>query len=331
MIRVGLIGAGLIGAKRAQHMGDAKLVAVHDKDVSRSRALAKNYGAQVEENWKTLVGRSDIDAIVVATSHDGLASCSVAALKSGKHVLVEKPGGRNPQEIKLQIQAARAARKVLRVGFNHRFHPGLKKAAELVASKEFGSLLFIRARYGHGGRVGYEKEWRANPKISGGGELLDQGVHLIDLTQWIGGTFNPAWSMTNTFFWPMKVEDYGFVALKSADSKRWAWLHASWVEWKNVFHFEIFCERAKFEISGLGGSYGPEELKCFRMKPEMGPPEVDVFSFPSEDVSWKNEWEDFERAIHGKPETMGARGEDALRTMNIVHWVYAQKKKARRR
>ena len=126
----------------------------------------------------------------------------------------------------------------------------------------------------------------------------------------------------------MSVEDYGFVALRSKDQRRWAWLHASWVEWKNIFNFELFYREAKLEINGLGGSYGVEELKCFRMKPEMGPPNVDVWTFPGDDLSWKAEWQAFVASVRGE-RNAGARGEDALRTLEIVHWVYAENKKKR--
>ena len=78
----------------------------------------------------------------------------------------------------------------VRVGYNHRFHPALQKARELVDAGALGPLMFIRARYGHGGRVGYDREWRADPNLSGGGELIDQGVHLIDLAGWFLGDFH---------------------------------------------------------------------------------------------------------------------------------------------
>ncbi|MCG3203444.1 MAG: Inositol 2-dehydrogenase/D-chiro-inositol 3-dehydrogenase [Elusimicrobia bacterium] len=322
MIRVGIIGAGLVGAKRADSLSDARLVAVQDKDHSRAKVLAEKHRATVEKDWRDLIARDDIEVVVVSTSHDMLSECSQAALSAGKHVLVEKPGGRNIEEIQRQINASEKFKKILRVGYNHRFHPALQKAKEIVEGHSLGDLMFVRARYGHGGRLGYEKEWRADPSVSGGGELLDQGVHLIDLAQWMMGPLNPRWGTTHTFFWPMKVEDYGFVALESEDHQRCAWLHASWVEWKNIFHFEIFCQRGKLEISGLGGSYGVEELRVFKMKPEMGPPETEVFSFPGSDLSWKLEWESFVRSLQGSPQQIGTTGLEARKNMEIVRWVY---------
>ena len=133
--------------------------------------------------------------------------------------------------------------------------------------------MFIRARYGHGGRVGYEREWRAQREVSGGGELIDQGIHLIDLTRFLAGDVDLAFGELRTTFWDMDVEDNAFLALRP-HAGGFAWLHASWTEWKNLFSLEIMLERAKIEIAGLGGSYGPETLTLFEMLPEMGPPLV---------------------------------------------------------
>ena len=126
------------------------------------------------------------------------------------------------------------------------------------------------ARYGHGGGPGYDREWRADPEIAGGGELLDQGVHLIDLARWFCGDFTEVAGHVATYY-ECPVEDNGFALLKTADG-RVAWLHASCTEWKNLFSFEIFGRVGKLQIDGLGGSYGAERLTFYRMLPEMGPP-----------------------------------------------------------
>jgi predicted dehydrogenase len=259
--------------------------------------------------------------VIIATSNDAISPCSVAALENHKHVLLEKPAGRHPADIVPQIEAAKKSGKILRVGFNHRFHPALLKAKQMVEAGAVGPLMYIRARYGHGGRIGYDKEWRADPKISGGGELLDQGVHLVDLCRWIGGDFRVEFGRVETFFWDMPVEDNGFMLLRSPDGKRSAFLHASCTEWKNLFDFEIFGLTGKLQIWGLGRSYGVEELRYFKMKPEMGPPEIETWSYPGEDISWQAEFDDFLGAIAGKPGE-GALIDDALAAVEIVHDVY---------
>jgi predicted dehydrogenase len=181
--------------------------------------------------------------------------------------------------------------------------------------------MYIRARYGHGGRVGYDKEWRANPAISGGGELLDQGVHLIDLARWFLGDFPHVQGHVATFFWDMPVEDNGFLLLRTAAGQV-AWLHATWTEWKNTFSFELFGRDAKLHIEGLGGSYGVERLSYYKMKPSMGPPETRIWEYPGEDRSWHLELAAFAQAIEARrPAPVGPR--DAQAALEIVRQVYA--------
>src|SRR5262249_10986665 len=157
------------------------------------------------------------------TTNDALAAVTLAAVQHGKHVLVEKPAARSTAELRPVIVAARRAGVVVKVGFNHRFHPALQKARAIWDRGELGSLLYLRGRYGHAGRVGYEREWRADPAVAGGGELLDQGVHLIDLARWFAGDFAEVHGHTGTFFWNMPVEDNGFLLLTTPRGQV-AWL-----------------------------------------------------------------------------------------------------------
>ena len=333
--RIGIIGAGLIGGKRAAALDLAcdRLTWVADLSLDRAGKVAEGHpGVQTTSDWRKLAASPEIDAVIVATTNDQIPAIAAECLKSGKHVLVEKPGGRYPAELNelklISDKVEKSTGHVLRVGFNHRFHPGFVGAKTLVDSGEFGPLMYIRARYGHGGRVGYDKEWRADPKIAGGGELLDQGVHLIDLCRWIGGEFDLKSAHVGTYFWDMPVEDNGFMLLGSPDGKRHAHLHASCTEWKNLFDFEIFLRYAKIQVWGLGRSYGTEELRVYKMKPEMGPPDTEIQSFPGEDRSWHDEWEAFRRAADPRASRddpialrLGKIG-DACRAIEVVHSAY---------
>src|SRR5262249_47990489 len=138
---------------------------------------------------RSVVEHPEVQIVVVATTHDALASTSLLAAQAGKHLLVEKPAARRAHELRPILDVVARNGIVAKVGFNHRFHPALNRAQSLFASDEIGPLCYIRGRYGHGGRPGYDREWRANPRISGGGELLDQGTHLIDLARWFAGEF----------------------------------------------------------------------------------------------------------------------------------------------
>lgn len=321
MLRVGIIGAGLIGRKRAAALQGGKLVAVADLSLDAARTLALAHQADVEPDWTALVRRADIDAVIVATTNDALAACTRAALEAGKHVLVEKPAGRTPAEVRQLRELADRVGRILAVGFNHRFHPAFQRAKQIVAGGSLGPLMYIRARYGHGGRPGYDREWRADPERAGGGELLDQGVHLIDLCRWLGGEFELEFGSVATYFWDMPVEDNGFLLLRSPDGRRRAWLHASCTEWKNLFDFEFFARNGKIEVWGLGRSYGTEELRIYRMKPEMGPPDVEIESFPGEDLSWRDEFTAFCSEIAGETSHLG-RAADAERALALVHQAY---------
>ena len=139
------------------------------------------------------------------------------------------------------------------MGFNHRFHPGIARAAEEVHSGRHGELMHLRARYGHGGRLGYEREWRADPARSGGGELVDQGMHLLDLSHWLAGPLPLHSALLRTQFWDTPVEDNAALILGEAGSRSdpWAMLHVSWTEWKNLFSLEIYCRTAKLQVDGL--------------------------------------------------------------------------------
>ena len=252
---VAIVGCGLIGRKRASSLGlGGRLVACADIDLSRARQLAESCGAKAASDWHELLGLTEVDVILVATRHDSLASVTLEAIKAGKHVLVEKPAARSPVELQPVMDGAKKYGVKVHVGFNHRYHRSLHKAREIVDHGELGELMFIRARYGHGGRIGYEKEWRANPELSGGGELIDQGPHLIDLSRWFLGEFSEVDGFADTFYWDMPVDDNAFMTLKTA-KKQVAFLHVSCTEWKNLFSMEIYGREGKLDILGLGGSY----------------------------------------------------------------------------
>ncbi len=320
-MRVGIVGCGLIGLKRARSLTGSRLVAVADTNLSRAQQLAAQFpGCEAGADWQHLVSRGDVDAVIVATTNNALAPATLAAIQQGKHVLVEKPAARNAAELRPVVSAARQAGVTVKVGFNHRFHPGFRKAREIYDNGGLGQLLYIRARYGHGGRLGYDREWRADPALAGGGELLDQGVHLIDLSRWFAGDFVEVHGRIDTFFWDMPVEDNGFLLLRTAGDQV-AWLHASCTEWKNLFCFEIFGKHGKLQIDGLGGSYGVERLSHYRMLPQMGPPETTIWEYPGDDQSWRLEFAHFAECIARKRRPQGDL-EDALAALEVVQHLY---------
>src|SRR5262249_15136836 len=155
----------------------------------------------------------DVDVVLAAAVHSALPEITLAAVQAGKHVLVEKPAACRAQDLEPVKVAARERGACVRVGFNHRYHPALLNAQELVEEGVLGELMFLRGRYGHGGRPGYEREWRADKRLSGGGELIDQGVHLIDLARMFLGEFTVVEGFAHTYYWPMPVDDNAFLLL----------------------------------------------------------------------------------------------------------------------
>jgi len=271
-------------------------------------------------DWRMAVERRDVDIVIVSTTHDALAEITLAAVCAGKHVLVEKPAARRAAELAPVIAAAKHAQVLVRVGFNHRYHAACRKARELFEAGALGELMYIRGRYGHGGRLGYAQEWRANPEQAGGGELIDQGIHLIDLARWFLGDFVEVQGFAHTYYWDMPVEDNGFMLLKTAQQQV-AFLHASWTEWKNLFSFEIFGRVGKIDINGLGGSYGVERLTYYQMLPQMGLPETTVWEFPTADDSWETETAEFLEDI--RLQRRPAAGlSDAVAALEIVEKIY---------
>jgi predicted dehydrogenase len=297
-LTVGVVGCGRIGARRAGALAPQDvLLACCDLDPDAAAELARRHGSEVCATADELFALEP-DVVVVATVHDQLAALAEQALAAGSHVLVEKPAGVSTAQIERLIECQHAAGRLVKVGFNHRFHPGIARVAEEVHTGSHGELMHLRARYGHGGRPGYDREWRVERERSGGGELVDQGMHLLDLSNWLAGPLPLHSALLRTQFWDATVDDNAALLLGDAGrSGPWAMLHVSWTEWKNLFSLEVYCLTAKLQVDGLAGSYGPQRLRIYRMGPDLGPPALEEIHYPPEDVSWDAEWEHFAEAI----------------------------------
>lgn len=317
-----IIGCGLIGRKRAIALGKtAPLLYTCDLDATRAANLAKLApGCTAVTDVNVVLADPRVTAVIVATLNASLAPLTLAAVRAGKHVLVEKPGALNAAQLRTIRDAGQQTGARVRIGYNHRFHPALQKTRELIDTGALGPLMFLRARYGHGGRKGYDREWRADTKLSGGGELIDQGVHLIDLAGWFLGEFPTVEGHATTSFWDMKVDDNAFLSLRTSANQT-AWLHVSCTEWKNLFSLELYGRDAKIAIDGLGGSYGLERLSFYKMLPEMGPPETTIFEYPRGDESWALELRTFIDDIRLNREPSPGLTE-GIRTLEIVEQIY---------
>lgn len=327
MISFAVIGCGLIGRKRAKAISNlsdhASLIACVDTNRQRAESFASEFNCIAFDNYSQMLAKANPDAVIIATTHESLVSIATEVTRAGKDILLEKPAGKHVNEIKQLLDIAKKQKNIIHVGFNHRYHPAMQQAKQMIDAGAIGELMYIRARYGHGGRLGYEKEWRAKPELSGGGELIDQGVHLIDLSRWYLGEFSSIEGFCHTYFWDMPVEDNAFLTLKT-DKNQVAFLHASCTEWKNLFSFEIFGKTGKLHINGLGGSYGPETLTHYQMLPQMGPPETTTYEYPLSDSSWELETRIFFNCIQNRAD-ISPNLNDAIQTMGVVNSIYQKK------
>ncbi len=325
--RVAIVGCGLVGEKRIKLLTPGTVTVTCDLNLDRAKKVAAlSHGCEATDSVERAVNSPNVDCVMIATLNAALAPIAKQALAAGKHVLAEKPGAISVREIEELESIAKNTGALYRIGYNHRYHPAFRKAREIFESGVLGPMMFVRGRYGQGGRIGYDKEWRADPKLSGGGELIDQGVHLIDLAGIFLGEFTHVEGHVATYFWDMPVDDNAFLSLRNAEGKM-AWLHASCTEWKNMFSLEIYGRVGKLQMEGLGRSYGVEKLTYYKMLPQMGPPETSVWEFPGEDDSWKIEMQEFFEDIRLK-RTPQPGLKEAKAVLQVVERIYARQQKS---
>ncbi len=331
VLRVAVIGAGRMGARRAAAARESgSLVAwVVDRDKDRARQQAGRCGAQASSDWAAVVKDPEVDCVVVATTNDALAQIARAAIEAGKHVLVEKPAARHSSDLEPLLPLAALHRVVLKAGFSYRFHPAVRRARELLEAGAVGRLLHVVARHGHGGRLGMEREWRADLERAGGGELLDQGIHLLDLFRWFTAEeITRVQALVTTEFWPIRpLEDTAFCLLQTASGIPCSLL-VSLTEWQNRFEFELTGERGALRIQGLGGSYGPERLTIVRRPDGFGVPTTDTEVWEDSGQCWAGEWAEFTAAVReNRPPLGDAR--DSLAALRLVEACYQSARQRR--
>lgn len=324
VLKIGIIGCGVIGTKRAkiiQSSSDSKVISVADTDLNRAKLLGTQLGCAYHDDWKNLISNKEIDAVIVSTTNNYLAKISHEAVMNNKHVFCEKPLGTNVDEVKKIVEEAKKRNLVFKTGFTLRFHPGIQEIRLIVDKGLVGKILFMRCRYGITGRPGYEKEWRAMPEISGGGELIDQGIHVLDLFRWFLGDFSNVCGSIGNLYWKSKVEDNAF-AILTTPSNQIASMHVSWTQWNNIFSLEIFGNEGYVMMEGLGGAYGQEKVILGKKAPpDKWPPEEKILTFDNTSICWEKEWEDFIYAIKNNSTPIGS-GEDGLEALKLVFKIY---------
>jgi predicted dehydrogenase len=319
-----IIGAGGIGRIRAQSISSSGLghvSVIADVDATRAGDLAQKFSTSYTVNWREAICRPDVNAVVVSTPTKFHAEIAIDALQAGKHVLCEKPLARTTDEGRRIVEAARRANRVLKTGFNYRQMAHTRKARELIEAQAIGPLYFLRSRYGHGGRPGYEQHWCTDADLSGGGVLQEQGIHIVDLVRMFLGEPSRVLAETSRYFWAFpEVEDNCF-CLFQTPAGQLAQLHLSWTQWINVLEIEIFGRDGYLRLEGRDGHYGPQRLTWGKRQPNHGRPAEEVFTFTGTDDSWGREWQEFFELIRTGEGSMAA-AEEGLRTQELVEALY---------
>ncbi len=327
MIRVGIAGFGKIGQIRASELEkneNSKVVAVFY--VNKPDSLDNDI--KFIESYEELLNQ-DIDAVFICAYNNVLADYTSLALKAGKHVFCEKPPARTTEELKSVIEIENNSNLILKYGFNHRYHYSVQEAKKLIDSGSMGKLLWLRGVYGKAGSIDYDKNWRNYRKYSGGGILIDQGIHMLDLMRYFSRQdFTHINSFVTTSYWDIKSEDNAFAIMQS-DDKVTAMLHSSATQWKHKFLLEMCFEEGYINLDGiLSGtrSYAPEKLVVGRREFEditfaMGKPKENTTWFENDD-SWKLEGDEFVDAILGKSKIEHGTSKDAFETLKLVERIY---------
>lgn len=327
LIKIGIAGFGKIGRVRANEIKKnkhAKVVGVYD--INKPEDLDENI--KFCDSFDQLL-ELDVDALFICAFNNVLADYSTRAIKAGKHVFCEKPPARSSEELKKVIEIEKKSNVHLKYGFNHRYHYSVIEAKKIIDSGKMGKLLWLRGVYGKAGSIDYDKNWRNYKEYSGGGILIDQGIHMLDLMRYFSNQkFKDINSFVTTSYWNIKAEDNAFVIMQSNEGVT-AMMHSSATQWKHKFLLEMCFEEGYINLDGILSntrSYAPEKMVVGRREFEditfaMGKPKENVTWFEY-DNSWTLEVEEFIDAILGKSKIVNGTSDDALETLSLVEEIY---------
>ena len=255
---------------------------------------------------------------------------TIAALQDGTHVFCEKPPGRTVDDVKevIAVEKMKPGLK-LKYGFNHRYHESVKEAKDIITSGRFGEVVNFRGVYGKSRIIPWEGGWRSKKRYAGGGILLDQGIHMLDMIHYLGGDFDEVKSFVSNQFWQRDVEDNAYILMRNKNGCC-AMMHSTATQWQHKFRLEITLQEAGLELTGIlsgSKSYGEEKLKIVRRKDESltGSQEESVFAY-LEDHSWQAEVDEFAEVIINNIPVVNGTSSEALKVMELVYMIYASDK-----
>ena len=324
-LKVGIAGFGIVGKLRREFVDEhpsMKVVAVCDRSFEGDHVAED--GLRCYTSYPPLL-EEELDVLFVCMTNDIAPEVTIAGLEKGVHVFCEKPPGRSVEDILRvrEVEAAHPGQKLM-YGFNHRYHDSIRDALHLIRSGELGQVLDMRGVYGKSIMIRFDSDWRTKREFAGGGILLDQGIHMVDMMRLFGGEFTDVHSFVSNAFWNHDVEDNAYALMRTPDGVV-AMLHSSATQWRHRFNLDITLSEGALSLSGILSStksYGAETLTvAFKGEDDGGDPREQTTRY-NRDSSWHDEIWDFATAVvEDKPIESGT-SLDALRTMELVYKIY---------
>jgi len=333
-IKVGIIGYGRVGKTRRNIIENHPNLSLESIcDIVKIDKEKENIKCDIYKDYNSLLN-TDVDAVFICTPNKFIPEIAIAALNKKKHIFCEKPPGRNVDDIKNIIKAQNKNKELkVKFGLNHRYHEGIIEAKSIVNNNRLGNILWIRGIYGKSGGNNFEKQWRSNKDIAGGGILLDQGIHMLDLFRFFCGDFDEVKSFVTNSYWNIDVEDNVFAIFRNKKNQM-AMIHSSSTQWKHMFRLEIFMEKGYLIVTGILSStmsYGKENLIIGKRQFEnesfaLGNPREEIIYFDA-DKSWKLEIDEFAECILNNKSIINGTSNDALKVMKMIEKIYKNDKK----
>ncbi len=327
MIRIGIIGFGKMGRVRGdaiRESGRGEVVAIFDP------ADAGEHDCSLRaESVESIFSDRNVDAVFICTPNYLNKSLTIAGLHAGKHVFCEKPPAFSAIDVEEIREVEYKSGKRLMYGFNHRHHESIRRMKEIQDSGEMGRILWMRGRYGKEVNESFLSSWRANKDFSGGGIMLDQGIHMLDLFLHLSGNFDDVHAFVSNLFWKIEgIEDNVFAILRSSETGICASLHSTMTQWRYLFSLEVFLEGGALILNGLktsSGTYGDEALAIKRNTPHGRFTGEEHIVYHS-DTSWLVEITHFIDCIENSESVRHGSSADALRLMRLMDKIYGNEK-----
>lgn len=336
-MKFAVIGAGTIGQLRAQSIKanpNTELLAVADPAQAAAERAVAGSSAKALGDWRAALDLPGLDAVMVSSPIQFHEEAVVAALKGGKHVLCEKPLSNTVESCRRMLDAARASGRTLATGFNHRYYPSMKFLKQAVDDGQIGTVDHLRVFGGHDGLHNFRADWQYKAPVSGGGAMMDVGIHMTDLARFVMGEVSEVYGVaTNRVLQVPGSEDNAMAIFKSPAGVS-AFYQATWTEWKGYrFYVEVYGDKGM-----VRGYYAPmQNLLVTHERP--GTPRKKVRKFYPEIMlreklkswtstallSFQEELADFLRMVNGE-KTPLADGVAGFRAVEMANAVYESSK-----